>query len=98
MFQAVTSWELGPNGLLYDREWALVDADGRTLSQRRHSRLTQIRPLVDPAAGVCNCVTVMHDAAHNTTHASRSNHSRTCLDTTMITAQVSMREMAVMLW
>ena len=52
LYQAVTTWQLGPNGLLYDREWALIDPDGRTLSQRRHPSLTQIRPLVDPAAGV----------------------------------------------
>jgi uncharacterized protein YcbX len=47
----VTSWPLGSNGLLYDREWALVDPHGRALSQRRHPRLTQIRPTVDLDAG-----------------------------------------------
>jgi len=63
--QAVTSWQLGPNGLLYDREWALVDPDGRTLSQRRHPKLTQIRPLVDPAAGARRHVSTMYGAAHS---------------------------------
>jgi molybdenum cofactor sulfurtransferase len=43
----VTAWPLGPNGLLFDREWALCGADGRVLSQKRAPRLTQLRPHVD---------------------------------------------------
>ena len=80
--QAVTSWELGPNGLLYDREWALVDPDGRTLSQRRHPRLTQIRPLVDPTAGVHRavrrcawCCILMHCNASSVQNTPSASHA-----------------------
>ncbi|KNC54019.1 molybdenum cofactor sulfurase [Thecamonas trahens ATCC 50062] len=52
---SVTEWELGPRGLLYDREWLVVktEADGRiqTLNQKKEPRLCLLRPLVDLAAG-----------------------------------------------
>ncbi|WIA20516.1 hypothetical protein OEZ85_004912 [Tetradesmus obliquus] len=44
--QAVTSWPLGPNGLLYDREWALVTPDGSVITQKQLPRLTQLLPEV----------------------------------------------------
>lgn len=49
--QGVARWPLGPNGLLYDREWALVDPEGRALNQRRHPRLVHLIPTVDLDAG-----------------------------------------------
>ena len=45
------SWPLGPNGLLLDREWALVGADGAALTLRQAPRLAAIRPRIDLAAG-----------------------------------------------
>ncbi|KAJ1907028.1 hypothetical protein IWQ60_011947, partial [Tieghemiomyces parasiticus] len=42
------SWPLAEHGLLYDREWSLIDArTGRALSQKRYPRMCLIRPVVD---------------------------------------------------
>ncbi|KAJ7124827.1 molybdenum cofactor sulfurase [Mycena crocata] len=42
------SWQVLPTGLLYDREWMLLDASsGRTLSQKQHPRMALVRPFVD---------------------------------------------------
>jgi molybdenum cofactor sulfurtransferase len=49
---AVREWPLGAAGLLYDREWALLDAEGRVLSLRREPRLALVRPEIDRAAGL----------------------------------------------
>lgn len=45
--QQVPAWPIGPNGLLYDREWAVCGPDGQLLSQKRVPRLTQVRAEVD---------------------------------------------------
>ncbi|CAK5279900.1 unnamed protein product [Mycena citricolor] len=46
-------WKVVPTGLLYDREWMLVNsASGRTLSQKQYSRMALIRPSVDIRAGI----------------------------------------------
>lgn len=37
------SWPLGPNGLLFDREWALVGEDGKVLTLSKHPRLALLR-------------------------------------------------------
>ncbi|EQC36823.1 hypothetical protein SDRG_05655 [Saprolegnia diclina VS20] len=45
---SVSSWPLGPRGLLYDREWAIVDpVSGKALRQKDAARLTQIQPTID---------------------------------------------------
>ena len=44
-------WPLGPNGLLYDREWALVDEAGAALTQKRHPKLAMLQPRIDLQAG-----------------------------------------------
>ncbi|KAJ7022032.1 molybdenum cofactor sulfurase [Mycena alexandri] len=42
------SWEVVPSGLLYDREWMLVDlSSGKTLSQKQYPRMALVRPSVD---------------------------------------------------
>lgn len=41
---AVTSWPLGPCGLLYDREWCVTDPRGVALTQKSEPRLATIRP------------------------------------------------------
>ncbi|KAJ7275540.1 pyridoxal phosphate-dependent transferase [Mycena haematopus] len=42
------SWQIIPTGLLYDREWMIVDASsGKTLSQKQYPRMTLVRPSVD---------------------------------------------------
>ncbi|XP_030627601.1 molybdenum cofactor sulfurase [Chanos chanos] len=42
----VTEWPLGPRGLLYDREWMLVNENGVCLSQKREPRLCLIQPSI----------------------------------------------------
>ncbi|KAJ7226007.1 molybdenum cofactor sulfurase [Mycena pura] len=43
-----SSWEITSTGLLYDREWMLVDASsGKALSQKQYPRMTLVRPSVD---------------------------------------------------
>ncbi|KAJ7748528.1 molybdenum cofactor sulfurase [Mycena maculata] len=47
------SWQILPTGLLYDREWMLLDASsGKTLSQKQYPRMVLIRPSVDLARRV----------------------------------------------
>ena len=46
------SWPLGPNGLLFDREWALVSPRGVVLHQRTCPRLVKLTPVIDVDAGV----------------------------------------------
>ncbi|KAJ7480154.1 molybdenum cofactor sulfurase [Mycena galericulata] len=42
------SWQIVPTGLLYDREWMLLDASsGKTLSQKQYPRMALVRPSVD---------------------------------------------------
>ncbi|KAJ7139588.1 pyridoxal phosphate-dependent transferase [Mycena epipterygia] len=43
-----SSWQIVPTGLLYDREWMLLDtASGRTLSQKQYPRMALVQPSVD---------------------------------------------------
>ncbi|KAJ7151530.1 molybdenum cofactor sulfurase [Mycena filopes] len=42
------NWQIVPSGLLYDREWMLVDvSSGKTLSQKQYPRMALVRPSVD---------------------------------------------------
>ena len=43
----VSEWPLGPNGLLLDREWALVGDDGCVLTQKGLPKLALVQPRVD---------------------------------------------------
>ena len=43
----VSEWPLGPNGLLLDREWALVGDDGHVLTQKGLPKLALVQPRVD---------------------------------------------------
>ena len=43
----VLEWPLGPNGLLLDREWALVGDDGHVLTQKGLPTLALVQPRVD---------------------------------------------------
>jgi len=52
-FQPPTgTWPLGPNGLLFDREWALVSPTGAVLQQRQVPALSALVPEIDLVAGV----------------------------------------------
>ncbi|OQR99058.1 molybdenum cofactor sulfurase [Achlya hypogyna] len=45
---SVPEWPLAPRGLLYDREWAVVDpTSGKALRQKDAPVMTQIRPRID---------------------------------------------------
>lgn len=48
----VAEWPLGPNGLLLDREWALVGDDGHVLTQKALPKLALVQPRVDLEQGV----------------------------------------------
>lgn len=48
----VESWPLGPNGLLHDREWALVGDDGRVFSQKTLPQLALVKPSIDLQRGL----------------------------------------------
>lgn len=41
---SVSSWEVVPKGLRYDRQWMLIDAESRFLSQRKLPRMALIKP------------------------------------------------------
>lgn len=47
----VPEWPLGPNGLLLDREWALVGDDGHVLTQKGLPQLALLQPRVDLGQG-----------------------------------------------
>ncbi|XP_043112329.1 molybdenum cofactor sulfurase [Puntigrus tetrazona] len=42
----VTEWPLGPQGLLYDRFWMVVNENGVCLSQKREPKLCLIHPII----------------------------------------------------
>uniref|UniRef100_A0A9J8AQJ6 Molybdenum cofactor sulfurase n=1 Tax=Cyprinus carpio carpio TaxID=630221 RepID=A0A9J8AQJ6_CYPCA len=42
----VTEWPLGPQGLLYDRVWMVVNENGVCFSQKREPKLCLIRPVI----------------------------------------------------
>lgn len=48
----VHSWPIGPNGLLFDREWVVVDSTGSALSLKNEARLTLIKPSIDISRGL----------------------------------------------
>ena len=48
-----TAWEVRQEGLAWDREWCLVhQGSGQALSQKRHPRMTLIRPTLDFQQGL----------------------------------------------
>ena len=48
----VEEWHLGENGLLYDREWALVGEDGEVLTLKKNPQLALIQPSLDLTTGL----------------------------------------------
>lgn len=44
---SVTVWPIGPTGLLFDREWALVDGQGQALRLNKMPQMRFIKPRVD---------------------------------------------------
>ena len=48
----VDSWPLCSSGLLYDRAWALVDAQGRAITQKVFAKLALVQPSINLRDGV----------------------------------------------
>ncbi|GAQ81349.1 molybdenum cofactor sulfurase [Klebsormidium nitens] len=48
---APDAWPIGPNGLLYDREWLLVDSGGNGLTQKKVPALCTLQASIDLEAG-----------------------------------------------
>ncbi|XP_037364538.1 LOW QUALITY PROTEIN: molybdenum cofactor sulfurase [Talpa occidentalis] len=46
-FEVKTSWPIGNQGLLYDRNWMVVNHNGICLSQKQEPRLCLIQPFID---------------------------------------------------
>ncbi|XP_004683910.1 PREDICTED: molybdenum cofactor sulfurase [Condylura cristata] len=46
-FEVKTSWPVGNQGLLYDRNWMVVNHNGICLSQKQEPRLCLIQPFID---------------------------------------------------
>ncbi|ETW08603.1 hypothetical protein H310_01147 [Aphanomyces invadans] len=52
---SVSGWAVGPDGLFYDREWALVDPETlKTFSQKDLPKMATLRPVVDLEAQALN--------------------------------------------
>ncbi|HHQ47907.1 MAG TPA: MOSC domain-containing protein, partial [Acidobacteria bacterium] len=51
---ALEAMELEPRGPLLDREWMVVDAGGRFVTQRTHPEMARIRPVLKPDRLVLN--------------------------------------------
>jgi hypothetical protein len=49
---SVPEWVLDERGLAHDREFMVVDADGRFLTQRQYPQLALVRPSLGPPPGI----------------------------------------------
>ena len=67
----VQTWPIGPNGLLYDREWVVVDSTGAALSLKNEARLTLIKPSIDISRGLLT-IRLEESRTENETGANRS--------------------------
>ncbi len=47
-----SAWPVGPTGLLYDREWMIVDEEGACMTQKRLPAMCHVRPLLLPDLGL----------------------------------------------
>jgi molybdenum cofactor sulfurtransferase len=48
----VDEWEISEEGLLYDREWSLIDDSGAYINQKKMPQLCFIRPHIDLESGI----------------------------------------------
>ena len=68
----VEEWPLGPNGLLHDREWALVGDDGTVFTQKTLPKLALIQPSLDLQTGNMQ-VGLQHDCLIDTLRSMRQH-------------------------
>ncbi|ORY80683.1 pyridoxal phosphate-dependent transferase, partial [Leucosporidium creatinivorum] len=89
--QSVSSWEIAPTGLAYDREWMLVDSrTGSALSQKRWPRMVLIHPHIDLSRQTLTITAPeMHDLilplTPPPTSCSPSSEAQLCGDTVSVT-------------
>ncbi|XP_055842708.1 molybdenum cofactor sulfurase 3 [Episyrphus balteatus] len=50
-FEIKDSWEITERGFKYDRNWMIVDANGMAVTQKTHTRMCLIKPIIDIEAG-----------------------------------------------
>jgi molybdenum cofactor sulfurtransferase len=51
-------WIIGPRGLLYDREWSLIDSENKVMRQKRYENLAKLKCSIDLST---NLLTVVYD-------------------------------------
>ena len=68
----MTEAEIGPRGLVYDREWLIVDKNNRFVSQREIVRMSLIKTAIDAARG---CLTLSLPKAPDNTSTASSHGS-----------------------
>lgn len=51
-FKVLDKWSLTNTGLLYDRGWMIVDASGMAITQKHHTRLCLIKPIIKSNEGL----------------------------------------------
>nr|XP_055026069.1 molybdenum cofactor sulfurase isoform X1 [Misgurnus anguillicaudatus] len=85
----VAEWPLGPQGLLYDRLWMVVNENGVCLSQKREPKLCLIQPVICLASNTLQLkvsgmkpVTVPLDANIKYTSV-RASHTKVCGDSVL---------------
>ncbi|CAH1774686.1 unnamed protein product, partial [Owenia fusiformis] len=83
----VASWNICSTGLVYDRQWMVVNASGACISQKREARLSLIKPTIDLERGLLSLnykdmtsidVTLQYHG--NTTTDASLCHSKVCGD------------------
>jgi len=47
MLSQVTEWPVGNQGLLYDRNWMVVNQNGVCMTQKQEPRLCLVNPSID---------------------------------------------------
>ncbi|XP_071826012.1 molybdenum cofactor sulfurase-like [Apostichopus japonicus] len=60
----VPNWEIGPQGLMYDRQWMIVSEAGVFLSQKRVPRMCLIEPTIDLETGLLTISSQGMDPIH----------------------------------
>ncbi|XP_069075620.1 molybdenum cofactor sulfurase-like [Pleurodeles waltl] len=85
--QEVSEWPVGSQGLLYDRNWMIVNPFGVSLTQKQEPRLSLISPSIDLARGIMVIKAEGMDAVEIPLHEARGTQnklspSRVCEDTT----------------
>ena len=89
-FICPVSWPVRPHGLLYDRQWLLVNArNGVALSQKKYPRMISIRPAIDLKRNVLS-ISLPAEFGHfelpidNASGEYSGEDTRVCADTILV--------------